>query len=472
MKNASSPNSPASALAQSHASAPAQGHTSAPAQGHASAPAQEPANPLVRHRTARLPNGLEIQAEVDPTAHTSAIGFFVKTGARDEPTELMGVSHFLEHMMFKGSEKRRAEDVNRDFDELGAAQNAFTTGELTAYHAHVLPDRTHEALEILADILRPSLRPADFDEEKGVILEEIAMYADQPFWVGYEAMMEHLYAGHGLSHRVLGTKESVGALTREQMASYFDARYTPDNAVLVAAGNLDFDALVRDAERLCGHWKPAAPTRTYTEWTPGHADTTLTLRNTARAYVLLSMPGPSIQHELRYAAGILMHVLGGGDGSRLHWALVEPGIAEEASASYDGHDGAGDITLFAVCDPDKVGEIESILRRELAAVVDSLTEDDLLRARSRIATGAAAAGERPNGRMFRLGTLWGYGAEYIPLEAEVDRISAVTLADIRTCVAAYPLVPTVRIVVAPDPAAEGADASSETENDAGETDAE
>jgi predicted Zn-dependent peptidase len=410
------------------------------------------------HRTARLPNGLEIQAEIDPTAHTAAIGFFVKTGARDEPSELMGVSHFLEHMMFKGSETRRAEDVNRDFDELGASQNAFTTSELTAYHAHVLPDRAHAALEILADILQPALRTEDFDEEKGVIIEEIAMYADQPFWVGYEAMMEHLYAGHPLAHRVLGTKDTVSALTRDQMAKYFSERYTPDNTVLVAAGNIDFDTLVRDAEKLCGHWRPAQPKREASTWTPGRASAQLTLKNTARAYVLLSMPGPAIQDDLRYSAGILMHILGGGDGSRLHWALVETGIAEEASASYDGHDGTGDSTLFAVCDPEKVDEIEAILRRELAALVDSLTEDDLLRARSRIATGAAAASERPNGRMFRLGTLWGYRADYIPLDDEVERISQVTLDDLRALCAAFPLDPMVRVVVMPEAGASGEEA--------------
>ena len=423
-------------------------------------------SPAIVHRTARLPNGLEIHAEIDPSAHTSALGFFVRTGARDEPTELMGVSHFLEHMMFKGTAKRKAEDVNRDFDELGASQNAFTTSELTAYHAHVLPERTGEALEILADILRPALRSEDFDEEKAVILEEIAMYADQPFWVGYEAMMEHLYAGHPLSHRVLGTRESVGALTREQMGAYFAARYSADNTVLVAAGNLDFDRLVRDAQQLCGHWAPATPSRVPTVWTPGHASATLTLKNTARAYILLSMPAPSIQDDLRYAAGILMHILGGGDGSRLHWALVETGLAEEASASYDGHDGTGDSTLFAVCDPDKVDEIEAILRRELDALVASLTDDDLLRARSRIATGAAAASERPNGRMFRLGTLWGYGAEYIPLEAEVERISRVTIDEIRTCCARFPLVPTVKVVVMPEEGAdEGADDADDADGD-------
>ncbi len=361
----------------------------------------------------------------------------------------MGVSHFLEHMMFKGSETRTALDVNRDFDELGASHNAFTTSELTAYYAHILPDRMGSTLEVLADILRPSLRTKDFDEEKGVILEEIAMYADQPFWVGYEAMMEHLYHAHPLAHRVLGTTATVTALERDQMAAYFAHHYSADNTVLVAAGNIDFDALVRDAQRLCGHWSAARPTRSHPHWDPESSEAVIRLKNTARAYVLLSLPAPAIQDDRRYAAGILMHVLGGGDGSRLHWALVETGIAEEASASYDGHDGTGDSTLFAVCDEEKVEEIEKILRRELAALVDSLTEDDLIRARSRIATGAAAASERPNGRMFRLGTLWGYGADYIPLEAEVDRISQVTLDDLRACSRAFPLVPMVKIVVLP-----------------------
>ena len=404
----------------------------------------------IHHRTARIPNGLEIQAEIDPLAHTAAVGFFVKTGSRDEPAELMGVSHFLEHMMFKGSDRRTAEEVNRHFDDLGASQNAFTTNELTAYHAHVLPENLHPALEILADILRPSLREKDFGEEKGVILEEIAMYADQPFWVGYEAMMERLYAGHPLSHRVLGTVATVEALTRDAMARYFEARYSADNTVLVAAGRLDFDALVEDATKLCGHWRAARPARAHPAWTPGRTDATLKLANTARAYLLLSMAAPSIQDDRRYAAGILAHILGGGDGSRLHWALVETGLAEEASAAYDGHDGTGDTTLFAVCDEDKIGEIEGILRRETAGLVASLDDDDLVRARSKIATGAAIAAERPAGRMFRLGTLWGYGAEYTTLEQEVERISRITLDDLRACAEEFPLEPSVRIAVVPD----------------------
>ena len=145
-----------------------------------------PTSTAVEFRQEVLPNGLTIQAEVVPGALTAAAGFFFRTGARDEDPAVMGVSHFLEHMMFKGTETRTAEDVNREFDDLGANHNAFTSAEQTAYYAHVPFDALDPALEILADILRPSLRTADFDEEKQVILEEIAMYDDQPFWVLYE----------------------------------------------------------------------------------------------------------------------------------------------------------------------------------------------------------------------------------------------------------------------------------------------
>ena len=139
----------------------------------------------VTFHQARLENGLVIIGEQDPNAHTTAGGFWVSTGARDERPELMGISHFLEHMMFKGTDKRSAEDVNRDFDAVGAVNNAFTSSEMTAYWAHVLPEKMDDTIEILADILRPSLRQDDFTSEKQVILEEIAMYDDQPFWVVY-----------------------------------------------------------------------------------------------------------------------------------------------------------------------------------------------------------------------------------------------------------------------------------------------
>ncbi|HRJ50848.1 MAG TPA: pitrilysin family protein, partial [Phycisphaerales bacterium] len=182
-----------------------------------------------RFQHATLPNGLTIVAEVDPSAHTAAAGYFVKTGARDEDPSVMGVSHFLEHMMFKGTHDLSADDVNRAFDDRGAKNNAYTTNEMTCFYAHCLPEHLPTINQLLGRMLRPALRESDFDTEKGVILEEIAMYRDNPFWVLYEESVERYYTGHGLGQRVLGTTRTITDLSRDQMLAYFSSRYSPDN---------------------------------------------------------------------------------------------------------------------------------------------------------------------------------------------------------------------------------------------------
>src|ERR687890_2013671 len=168
----------------------------------------------------QLPNGLDVIAEVNPDSHSTALGLFVKTGSRDESMDVNGVSHFLEHMMFKGSEKYSWEDVNRIFDEIGARYNAFTSQEMTAYYANVLPEFTERAIEHLAHLLRPALRDEDFTTEKKVILEEIAMYLDDPGHRLYETLMEVHFGNHPLSMSVLGPSEAITKLERDQMAGY------------------------------------------------------------------------------------------------------------------------------------------------------------------------------------------------------------------------------------------------------------
>src|SRR5918911_4103865 len=163
------------------------------------------------HQT-KLDNGLQVIGESSPSARSAALGFFVRTGARDETPEVSGVTHFLEHMVFKGTPRRSALDVNRDFDRIGAHYNAFTSEENTVFYAALLPEYLPQAVDILADILRPSLRGEDFDMEKKVIIEEIGMYDDQPMWVAYDNAKKVFFADHPLGNSILGTKESVGAL--------------------------------------------------------------------------------------------------------------------------------------------------------------------------------------------------------------------------------------------------------------------
>ncbi len=395
----------------------------------------------VTFRQTTFPNSLTIIAETDPSAHTAACGFFVRTGARDEKPEVMGVSHFLEHMMFKGTAKRSADDVNREFDEIGANHNAYTSGELTCFYASMLPEYFTKGADILCDILRPALRTEDFDTEKGVILEEIAMYKDNPFWVLYEKAMEEYYGSHPLAHRVLGTDDTIKALQRDQMKTYFDARYSADNTVVALAGRVDFDAAVAQISAACGHWGNTGAARNTAA--PSAHDRSFTLRDAKvnRAYTLMICPGPSSTDPRRYAASMLAQVLGGGDNSRLHWALVEPGTAEEAVAAFDPRDGCGDYYIYASCDPDRVDEVWAGVEKEIDGLVASLTPDDLERLRNKTATGVTLAGERPSGRMQRLGRMWTYEREYRPLEKELDAINAVTLEDLRAVAAAYPFRP-------------------------------
>src|SRR5690606_761940 len=181
-------------------------------------------------------------------------GFFVRTGARDEAAPLMGVSHFLEHLMFKGYEGMGPDELNRAFDDIGARNNAYTSSELTCFYAHALPERLDRATELVARMLRPALRGEDFATEKGVILEEIAMYKDSPFWVLYEQATERHFRDHPVGHRVLGTDETIAAMTRDGMQQYFDQRYSADNTVVALAGQVDFDRAVRQIEALVAGW--------------------------------------------------------------------------------------------------------------------------------------------------------------------------------------------------------------------------
>src|SRR5581483_2747364 len=202
-----------------------------------------------------LKNGLQIIGENNPSARSVALGFFVRTGSRDETSEISGVTHFLEHMVFKGTPQRTALDVNRDFDRIGAHYNAFTSEENTVFYAAILPEYLPQAVDILADILRPSLRVEDFDMEKNVIIEEIGMYEDQPMWSAYDHAKKAYFADHALGNSILGTPQSITALTRDQMHSYFKRRYVAPNITVVAAGNLDWPRFVALVEEHCGRWE-------------------------------------------------------------------------------------------------------------------------------------------------------------------------------------------------------------------------
>ena len=388
-----------------------------------------------------LDNGLRIVAEQSSSAVTSAIGFFVKTGARDETAPLMGVSHFLEHMMFKGSDSISAEEVDLAFDDLGAEHNAFTSGEMTAFWGAGLPEVLVDIHDILATILRPGLRQKDFDDEKKVIIEEIAMYDDQPFWVLYEHTMEHYYGKHPLGHRVLGTNETIHSMKREELLSYFNHRYSADNTIIAITGKLDFERMVDQIQSFAGTWERTGATREYDSFERNGGKVQQVIDDLNQHYIMMVMPSPSFQDERKYAAAALAAILGGGDGSRFHWSLVDSGLAEAASVSADASDGYGEQLAWAICDPSDADKVADIMRTEMERVVSTLTTEDLVRVVAKAATTAAIGSEQPAGRMQRLGGMLTTGGEYISLEDELARIESLTLKDLESVADEFPWAP-------------------------------
>lgn len=371
-----------------------------------------------------LANGLTIIAERNPRASSMAVGYFVDTGSRDETTEISGVSHFLEHMMFKGSDRRSAADINREFDELGASYNAYTSEERTVYYGAVLPESQERLLDLLSDMMRPALRQEDFDLEKNVILEEIAMYQDMPLHRLFDAAMPAFHAGHPLGNSVLGTVESITDLSREQMLAYFQRRYAPNNLILAAAGNLDWDALISQATELTAGWTAAETGRDYPDFTPASGLHTLSDNKLGRTHIGLLAPAVSAQSELRYAASLLTTVLADYGGSRLYWELLDPGLADSVSLHFDGgNDQAGHFMGYASTEPARAEHVREVLLRELTGIQDNLpTEAEWQAARNKVATQITLGAETPFVRLMSLGNTWLYRQEYTPVDELVDRI--------------------------------------------------
>lgn len=379
-------------------------------------------------REAVLNNGLRVIAEVLPEARSVALGYFVKTGARDEAKEESGVSHFLEHMVFKGPEGMDALSVNLAFDRLGAQYNAFTSEEATVYYGAVLPEFAFPLLELFSKLLRPALREEDFATEKGVILEEIARYQDRPGFMAYEWARSCFFRGHPLGQSVLGTEESIRALTREQMAAYHARRYLAGNMVLAATGRVDFDRLLEEAERLTEGLRAGEAGRDYPPLDPAVGLEERPYEKARALYLVALFPGIAYQEEARFAGHVLAHLLGEEGSGRLHFALVDQGLAETASFGLEKADRAGFFHAYVQADPAHKEAVASVLEAELTRLHrEGVREEEVARAKTPLATGLVFAGETPMQRLFHLGMEYLYTGRYLSLEevkARVLRVSA------------------------------------------------
>jgi predicted Zn-dependent peptidase len=391
-------------------------------------------------REACLGNGLQIIGERCPSVFSAAMGFFVRTGARDETDEISGVSHFLEHMVFKGTDRHSADDVNRVFDEVGAKYNASTSEELTLFYAAILPEYLPRTFDLLADIIRPALRTEDFNMEKKVILEEIGMYDDQPTYTAYETLMQTHFAGHPLGHSVLGTNESITALSAAQMREYHASRYKAGNIILAVAGNFDWPEFLALAEKHCSAWPAGIAPRATPEAKPAGGRAVVPKPGSLLEHVMQMAPAPPAKHPSRFAAELLAVIVGDDTGSRLFWELVDPGHAETAELGFSEYDGCGAWMCYFSCTPDKVAPNLD----RLAAIFDDVnrngvTDAELTQAKNKVASRIVLRSERPMGRLASLGHNWLYRAEYRSVADDLNTLRAITPADIRKLVELYPL---------------------------------
>jgi predicted Zn-dependent peptidase len=398
----------------------------------------------------KLSNGLTLIAETNPAVYSVAAGFFVRTGSRDETMDVSGVSHFLEHMAFKGDEKFTADDINRVFDEIGAKYNASTSEEVTMYYAAVLPEYLERALELLSSLMQPSLRVEDFDMEKNVILEEISMYEDQPSFTCYDHIMATHFAGHPLGQSILGTNASITALTASQMQSYHRNQYHTGNITLAIAGNCHFDEAVMLAEKYCSRIPQGQPTRVLSQLV-SQPSTKLVVRESSVQQHLMQMgTGPDCRDHLRFAAELLSVVVGDDSGSRLFWELVDPGYVESADLSYSEYDGAGAWMSYLSCSPEDVSTNLERCHKVFDDVNrDGITAEELEQARNKVASRIVLRGERPMGRLSSLGGNWMYRGDYRSISDDLKAVRSVTLDEIRQVLDLYPIAMTTTVGVGP-----------------------
>ncbi|MCA9192589.1 MAG: insulinase family protein [Planctomycetales bacterium] len=385
---------------------------------------------LLTYKTDKCP---EIVVLNDPEAFTLSVGWFVRTGARDESNEVAGVSHFLEHMVFKGTPRRSAEDVNRELDHLGAQSNAYTSEDSTVFYASVLPECQTQAVDLLTDLMQPLLNEEDFETERQVILEEIAMYDDQPPYGAFERAMELFFGSHPLATRVLGSTESVSDLSVQQMREYHSLRYSVDNMFLCASGKVDFARLIEDVERLTVDWPSlVTPPRKLSVPGFGQVEEEIERESTYQHYAIQLWPGLSVNDARRYALRLLCSALADDSGSRLFWELIDTGKAETASLWPQMFEECGCLIGYLCCAPEDAAENQAVWERVIeTALKEGVTQKELDLARNKITASLILSDERPSNRMFALGQSWLNRRAYEPLDVVLSRYMAVTLDDLR-----------------------------------------
>jgi len=405
-----------------------------------------------------LPGGLRVITETLPAVRSAAFGIWAGVGSRDEGPAHAGATHYLEHLLFKGTRKRTALEISATMDAVGGELNAFTGKEYTCYYARVLDADLPLAIDVLSDMVTSSLiESKDVDAERGVILEEIAMNEDDPSDTVHEAFVRQLFGDTPLGRPILGTVDSINGITQDQIAEHYRARYTPDHLVVAAAGRLDHDTVVQQAERafrhvLDGAAQPAAPRLAGAAASPGEGrGVRLVSRGIEQANLVLGCAALSRTDDRRFPLGVLNAALGGGMSSRLFQEVREKrGLAYSVYSFTSQHADAGLWGVYAGCLPSKADDVLAICRDEIAKVVSGgLTGAELERGKGQLRGSMVLGLEDPSSRMSRLGKSELVYPRLEPVDDILASIEAVTHDDVRAVAADILAKPKVLAVVGP-----------------------
>ena len=390
----------------------------------------------------RLSNGLQIVGQPMPDFESVAVSYYVRTGSRDEPDlSIAGVSHFLEHMVFKGTKTLDWQEITLEFNKIGAEINAFTSHESTVYYARVLGEYLERAVELLSDMVYPRLVESDFETEKEVIINEIARSEDQPYNLAFRRMMQTYFGAHPLGHDVLGSRESIRNMHIEQMRDYWKRRYAANNIILAIAGNFNWEHVVSLAEKHSANWQTGESGRQVVPYEPARPINDIIVdENLKQQIMIIAMPAVDVNDPDYYAANLGGSILGDSDGSRLFWNIYQKGLAESASAGIWSMEGTGIMMLEANSTPEEAPHVLKLLRAELNSLLeDGVYEDELRRAKDKWISSLVLSSESTFARMRSLSNDWVTEGRLLSVDEEVERIEKVTTEDVMRSLRRFPM---------------------------------
>ncbi len=380
-----------------------------------------------------LENGIEVITESMPYVRSVSLGFWVKTGSRYESRPMGGMSHFIEHLLFKGTETYSARQISEIFDGLGAELNAFTGKECTCYYARILDENLETAMEVLSDMLsRPTFKSDDIKSEREVILEEISLHEDSPDERVHDLFAETLWGEHPLGKNILGHLDTVGQFKCEDVLAYFKKHYTPKNILITAAGNLQHEQLLdltkKHLKKIDGD--SVLKKKIKTTVRPG---TKVIYKETEQAHICYGCEGLPARHKDRFSLSILDNILGGGMSSRFFQEIREKrGLAYAVYSYHSFYKDTGLFTIYAGTRPSNVGKVMDLIRSEIDEVVTKgVKSEELSRAKKQIKSQLVLGLENTGNRMMRLGKSEITHGEILSVSELINYVEKVKLEDIQ-----------------------------------------